>query len=339
MSAFDLDAEALDRWLGEALPRHRGPVTTHRFAGGQSNPTYRIETGNGSFVLRRKPPGKLLPGAHAIEREARVMQALGRQSFAVPHVHAVCTDAAVIGSAFYVMELVAGRIFWDARLPDVTAAERAAIFDAMNATIASLHSIDPLAAGLADYGPPSGYVARQVKRWSRQYAEDSQAGRNSDMDRLIEWLGNRMPNEAQARVVHGDYRIDNLIFHPSEPRILAVLDWELSTLGDPLADFANHSMMYQMPPDIVAGVAGADYAFLGIPDEQTYVANYCARTGRSADDYGFYVAFALFRMAAILHGIKGRLIRGNAVSAMAHARAAAFPRLAGIAWSYAQHFG
>jgi aminoglycoside phosphotransferase (APT) family kinase protein len=230
------------------------------------------------------------------------------------------------------MEMVEGRIFGDATFPNVQRAERPAYFDAMNATIARLHGLDHVALGLEDYGKPGNYFARQIARWSDQYLKDVDAGRDADMDALVAWLPANIPAGDETRIVHGDFRCDNMIFHPTEPRVIAVLDWELSTLGHPLADFAYHAMMYQMPPEIVAGLGGADIAALNIPDEEAYVAAYCARTGRAGiDDWGFYVAFNFFRLAAIFHGIKGRVIRGIAASAHAQERAASFPVVAALA--------
>ena len=248
----------------------------------------------------------------------------------------LCTDESVIGTWFYVMEMVEGRIFWDATVPGVSNEERATIFDAMNATIAQLHSYDPETIGLGDYGKPGNYFARQVGRWSRQYREDEAAGRDEAMDAVIEWLEANMPeDDGASSVIHGDFRIDNMIFHPTEPRVLAVLDWELSTLGHPLADFAYHAMMYHMPPHIVAGLGGADIDALGIPSEEDYVAAYCRRTGREGlPDYRYYLAFNFFRLAAIFHGIKGRVIRGTAANAQAKERAEAFPELARLALGF-----
>lgn len=329
---YGFDEASLIRWLDAHVDGFRGPLRVEQFKGGQSNPTYKLITPGRSYVMRRKPPGQLLKGAHAVEREARVLTALGTAGFPVAHVYGLCTDDSVIGSWFYVMEMVEGRIIWDATFPDVPREQRAAHFDAMNATIAQLHSLDYQALGLEDYGRPGNYFARQISRWSRQYVEDTDAGRDPDMDALVEWLPGNIPDGDETSIVHGDFRCDNLIFHPTEPRVLAVLDWELSTLGHPLADFAYHAMMYQMPPDIVAGLAGADLAALGIPSEQDYVAAYCARTGRkNIPGWDFYIAFNYFRLAAIFHGIKGRMIRGTAASANAKDRAAAFPRLARLA--------
>ncbi|KIU30186.1 aminoglycoside phosphotransferase [Sphingomonas melonis] len=330
--AHRFDEAALARWMADRVDGFSGPLTVDQFKGGQSNPTYRLTTPGAAYVLRRKPPGPLLKGAHDVLREARVLTALANTDVPVAAVHGICADDGVIGTPFFVMGLVEGRIVWDATFPDVPREERAAYFDAMNATLAALHGVDYAAVGLGDYGRPGNYFARQIARWSKQYQDDADAGRDADMDALVAWLPDNIPEDDETRIVHGDFRCDNMIFHPTEPRILAVLDWELSTLGHPLADFAYHAMMYRMPPDIVAGLAGADIAALGIPSEREYIAAYCARTGRAAiPDYDFYVAFNVFRLAAIFHGIKGRVIRGTAASAHARERAAAFPRLARLA--------
>ncbi|MET0363699.1 MAG: phosphotransferase [Sphingobium sp.] len=330
--AYRFDEAALAAWMKAHVEGYAGPLTVEQFKGGQSNPTYKLVTPKHSYVLRRKPPGAILKGAHAVEREARVLSALHGTGFPVARVHGLCTDDSVIGSWFYVMEMVEGRIFWDATFPGVKRDERPAYFDAMNAAIAQLHSLDPMALGLADYGKPGNYFARQIGRWTEQYLKDEDAGRDADMDALVEWLPAHIPAGDETSIVHGDFRCDNMIFHPMEPRVIAVLDWELSTLGHPLADFAYHAMMYQMPPDIVAGLGGANLAALNIPDEASYVASYCARTGRDGvADWDFYVAFNFFRLAAIFHGIKGRVIRGTAASAHARERAASFPRVAALA--------
>lgn len=335
---YAFDEAALAAWLEAHVEDFAGPLSVEQFRGGQSNPTYKLVTPARSYVLRRKPPGQLLKGAHAVEREAKVLTALHGAGFPVARVYGLCEDDSVIGTWFYVMEMVEGRIFWDATVPGVSNAERAAIFDAMNATIAQLHSYDPAVIGLGDYGKAGNYFARQVGRWSRQYFEDEAAGRNADMDAVIAWLEAEMPeDDGASSVIHGDFRIDNMIFHPTEPRVLAVLDWELSTLGHPLADFAYHAMMYHMPPHIVAGLGGADIAALGIPSEADYVAAYCRRTGREGlADYRYYMAFNFFRLAAIFHGIKGRVIRGTASNAQARERAEAFPELARLALGFAR---
>lgn len=329
---YRFDEAALARWMGADVEGFAGPLEVEQFKGGQSNPTYKLVTPNRSFVLRRKPPGELLPGAHAIDREARVLSALGRAGLPVAHVHGLCVDESVIGTSFYVMDMVEGRVFWDATLPDVSREDRPAYFDAMNAVMAQLHSFDPSAIGLADFGKPGNYFERQIGRWGKQYRADELAGRDENMDAVLGWLEANIPPGGETSVIHGDFRCDNLIFHPTQPRILAVLDWELSTLGHPLADFSYHTMMYHMPPDIVPGLAGADLAALNIPSEEDYIAAYCRRTGREGiPSYGFYLAFNLFRLAAIFHGIKGRVLRGTAANADAAKRAEAFSRLARLA--------
>ena len=329
---YGFDQHALEEWLRANVAGFEGPLTVEQFKGGQSNPTYKLTTPGRSYVLRRKPPGELLPGAHAVDREARVQSALGKAGFPVATIHGLCEDDTVIGTMFYVMDMVEGRVFWNNAFPEVSREDRPAYFDAMNATMAQLHSFDPEAIGLGDYGKPGNYFARQIGRWSKQYLADDLAGRNEDMDALVAWLPENIPPGEESGVVHGDFRCDNMIFHPSEPRVLAVLDWELSTLGHPLADFAYHTMMYRMPATIVPGLDGADLAALNIPTEQEYVATYCARTGRDGiPNYEFYIAFNLFRLAAIFHGIKGRVMRGTAASAQAAERAKSFPMLARMA--------
>lgn len=328
----ELDTERLEGWLCEHVPDYAGPLIIGQFKGGQSNPTYRLETPERAYVLRRKPPGEILKGAHAVEREYRVTAALHAAHFPVARPYALCTDESVIGTWFYVMEMVEGRIFWDATLPGLEPEQRAAHFDAMNATLARLHSLDVEAIGLGDYGRQGNYFERQIGRWSRQYLDDEAAGRLPAMDRLVEWLPKNIAAGDEVSVVHGDCRADNMIFDPGSPRVLAVLDWELSTLGHPLADFAYHLMMYRLPPEIIGGFAGADLEALGIPSEGAYIATYCRRTGRSGiPDLNFYLAFNMFRLAAILHGIKGRIIRGSASSAHAQSMAATLPQLADIA--------
>lgn len=330
--AYRFDEASLARWMAEHVAGFEGPLSVEQFKGGQSNPTYKLATPKRGYVLRRKPPGETVKGAHAVDREARILLALGGVGFPVAHVHGLCTDEGVIGSWFYVMEMVEGRIFWDATFPHVARDERPAYFEAMNSTIAQLHGVNYTALGLEDYGRLGNYFARQISRWSKQYLEDEDAGRNPDMDALIEWLPANIPAGDESGIVHGDFRCDNMIFHPTEPHVLAVLDWELSTLGHPLADFAYHAMMYQMPPDIVAGLGGVDLTALNIPSERDYVAAYCARTGRDGiANWDFYVAFNFYRLAAIFHGIKGRAIRGTAASAHAQERAKAFPRLSALA--------
>lgn len=327
-----IDEDALAAWLAVNVASFSGPLTVDQFNGGQSNPTYRLTTPGGRYVLRRKPPGDILKGAHDVLREARVLAALEPTEVPVPRILGICSDRTVLGSDFFVMEMIEGRIFWDASFGDIPRDERAAYFDAMNVVIAAMHRLDPAAIGLGDYGRAGNYFSRQIGRWSQQYLADELAGRDPDMDAVVAWLPTAIPEGDETRLVHGDFRCDNMIFHPAEPRILAVLDWELSTLGHPLADFAYHAMMYRMPADIVAGLGGADPVPLGLPAEEDYIAAYCRRTGRDVvADWEFYIAFSFFRLAAIFHGIKGRVLRGNASSANARERAEAFPRLARLA--------
>lgn len=331
------DKTKLAAWLESHVDGFAGPLTTSRFNGGQSNPTYRLDTPGHSYVLRRKPMGKLLPGAHAVDREARVQQALASTGFPVPKVHALCTDDEIVGSWFYVMDFVEGRIFWDPTLPAVEPAARRRYFDAMNETIARLHTVDYSAIGLTDYGKPGDFFSRQITRWSRQYLGDVEAGRDVHMDKLIDWLPVNMPAGNESCLTHGDFRIDNMIFHPTEPRVIAVLDWELSTLGHPLADFAYHLLMYRMPPGMLASLAGADLTALDIPTETESIDAYCRRTDRvSIPHIDFFIVFNLFRLAAILHGIRGRIARGNAASAQAERTAAAMPVLSELAWTLAE---
>ncbi len=329
---LSFDAHVLSEWMSAHVRGFEGPLRVEQFNGGQSNPTYKLTTPTVCYVLRRKPPGPLVQGAHDVIREARVLAALHETGFPVAAVYAVCPEEDVIGTPFFVMQMVEGRIFWNTTFPEVTRDRRPDYFAAMNATIARLHTLDYGSIGLTDFGRPGNYFARQISRWTRQYLDDPQAGRDPNMDMLIDWLPANIPNLELASVTHGDFRCDNLIFHPTEPRIIAVLDWELSTIGHPLADFAYHAMMYRMPPDIVAGLAGADLTALNIPSEEDYVADYCRRTNRqSIPFYDFYVAFNFFRLAAIFHGIKGRVLRGTAASKQASQRAESFPRLAQLA--------
>ncbi|TMV15301.1 phosphotransferase [Arenibacterium halophilum] len=327
---FDMDR--LLGWLQDNVAGFKGPVTLFKFKGGQSNPTFKLVTPGGAYVLRRKPLGQLAGGAHAVDREARVLSALHAQGYPVAKVHGLCTDDSIIGSMFFVMDMVEGRIFWDAAFRDVPAPERRAYYSEMNRVLAQLHGFDPEAVGLGDYGRRGNYFERQIGRWTKSYLADEDAGRDPGMDRLIEWLPTAIPKGDESTIVHGDFRCDNMIFHPTEPRVLAVLDWELSTLGHPLADFAYHALMYRMPPDIVAGIGDSDPVSLSLPTEAEYVAEYCANTGRDGiPNYDFYIAFNFFRIAAIFHGIKGRVARGQASSAHAAERAAAYPRLVALA--------
>lgn len=310
-----IDVAALEGFLGFRISQ------VEQFKGGQSNPTYRITAADGRrFVLRRKPPGKLLPSAHAVDREYRVIKALHSAGFPVARPQVLCEDESVIGTAFYVMDCVEGRVLWDQSLPGMSKAGRASIWDELNRVIAMLHTIDYREIGLEGFGKPGNYIERQVARWSKQY-QASETEPMEAMDNLIAWLPKNIPPETATTVVHGDYRLDNAIFHPGEPQILAVLDWELSTLGDPLADFAYHCMSWHIPPGQFRGIGGLDLQALGIPSEALYIEKYCQRTGRAGIDpshWDFYLAYNLFRIAAILQGIMKRVVDGTAASM--HAR-------------------
>ncbi|WP_422566918.1 phosphotransferase family protein [Ideonella sp.] len=341
---FDLDA--LSAYLAAHLPGFSGPLSAEQFKGGQSNPTYKLITPGRAYVMRSKPgpAAKLLAAAHAIEREFRVMRALRASDVPVAEMLLLCEDEAVIGRAFYIMEFVEGRVLWEQSLPGLTAAERSAHYDEMNRVIAALHRVDVAGVGLADFGKPGNYFERQIGRWSKQY-QASITGPNPAMDRLIEWLPAHIPASARAEsevsIVHGDYRLDNLIFHPQQAKVIAVLDWELSTIGHPLADFSYHCMSWHIPPGTFRGIAGLDHAALGIPSERDYVRRYCERTGRpDADalmaDWNFYLAYNLFRIAAIVQGIAKRVENGTASSAQARATGAAAPQLAELAWTFAE---
>jgi aminoglycoside phosphotransferase (APT) family kinase protein len=330
-----IDVARLAEWLSQTVGPLGGPLGISKFKGGQSNPTYLLKAGEQSFVLRRKPPGKLLPSAHAVDREYRVMQALAATDVPVARMYALCEDESVIGTMFYVMEYVEGRVLWDPRLPDMAPAERASHHDEMNRVIAALHSVDPVAVGLADFGKTGEYIARQVARWTKQY-QASETEKIDAMDNLIAWLPANIPAGDETRIVHGDYRIDNVIFDPVEPRIRAVIDWELCTLGHPLADFANHCMAWRIPPGMFRGLAGLDLASLGIPTERDYVAAYCRRTGREgidAHDWEYCMVYNMFRLAAIAQGVLARAVQGNASSAEALQTGRVVRPLAELAWS------
>ena len=329
------DIAALERFLGSHIDGLKCPLAVEQFKGGQSNPTYLITAANGRrLVLRRKPPGKLLPSAHAVDREHAVMLALHGAGFPVPLPLVLCEDEAVIGTAFFVMECVDGRILWDQSLPGMSRTERAAIWGEMNRVIALLHTTDHLAIGLNSFGRPGNYIERQIGRWSKQY-QASETEPIPAMDNLIAWLPQNVPPASGTSIVHGDFRLDNMIYHPTEPRILAVLDWELSTLGDPLADFAYHCLSWHVPPGHFRGIAGVDIDGLGIPQERDYVAMYCERTGRSgieAKHWDFYIAYNLFRIAAILQGIMKRVVEGTAASEQARDAGKRAKPMAELGW-------
>ena len=340
--AHRFDEARLEAYLGEHIEGFEGPLTVAQFKGGQSNPTYLLRAASGNYVLRRKPPGKLLKSAHAVDREFRVISALHASGFPVPRPYVLCEDDTVIGTAFFVMEFVEGRILWELDLPGMEPAERAAIYDNINETLAKLHNTDYEALGLSDFGVPGNYFERQISRWSRQY-RSSETSVVATMDELIDWLPANIPDDESASIVHGDYRLDNMVLHTTEPRVVAVLDWELSTIGHPLADFTYHLMAWHMPDIGIGstGLVGLPLKDLGIPDEDEYVARYCERTGREDGITGrnFYLAFNFFRLAAILQGIAGRVRDGTAASAHAAEAVKAVQPLADLGWQYATKHG
>ncbi len=328
------DEASLERWMQQHVEGFSGPLTVNQFKGGQSNPTYRLDTPTRSYVLRRKPFGKLLPSAHAVDREFRVISALGKQGFPVAKAYALCMDDAVIGAAFYIMSMEEGRVFWDPTLPNQSPESRRAIFTAKIETLALLHSFDPEAIGLADFGKPGNYFARQVDRWTKQY-KASETEHIAEVEKLIEWLPRTVPEQQRVSIVHGDYRLDNMIFHPTEPRVIAVLDWELSTLGDPMADFTYLLMQWVMP-----GLSGVDLKALNIPTLDEAIAIYVKASGRpDVPDVNWYFAYNLFRLACITQGIAGRIRDGTAANAKAIETAKRTVPLSKAAWYYAQQAG
>jgi aminoglycoside phosphotransferase (APT) family kinase protein len=335
----DLDETRLGGWLAGNVEGFAGPFTVEKFAGGQSNPTYRIDAARGAYVLRRKPFGPILPSAHAIEREYRLIQALHPTGFPVARPFGLCEDSEVIGSPFYIMEMVEGRTLWNGALPGMSPAQRTKHYEAIVDTLAALHSVDYEAVGLGDYGKPGNYFTRQVERWTRQYRA-SQTDDMPEVEQLIEWLPRTVPEQTRTSIVHGDFRIDNMIFAAEGPRVLAVLDWELSTLGDPLADFSYFLMSWATEPEGRSGVKGLTGAETGIPTIEAVVARYCAATGRDRlPDLNWYFAYNLFRLTGIVQGIKKRMIDGNASSAQAAATVERLPGLAVSAWEFAREAG
>jgi aminoglycoside phosphotransferase (APT) family kinase protein len=327
------DELRLDKWMRENVDGYSGPLVVLQFKGGQSNPTYRLDTPNKSYVMRRKPFGKLLPSAHAVDREFRVIAALGKQNFPVARAYALCSDDSVIGATFYIMSMEEGRVFWDPTLPSQTGEARRKIFESKIETLARLHLFDPDAIGLGDFGKPGNYFARQVDRWTKQYRA-SETQYIPEVEKLIEWLPRTLPKQERVSVVHGDYRLDNMIFHLTEPRVQAVLDWELSTLGDPMADFTYLLMQWTMP-----GLSGVDLMALNIPSMEEAAQLYCNVTGTAVPELNWYFSYNLFRLAGITQGIAGRIRDGTAANAKAMESAKRTVPLSKASWEYAQKAG
>ncbi len=333
------DEAALDAYMRDHVEGYVGPLTVKKFKGGQSNPTYLLTTPAKKYVLRRKPPGKLLPSAHAVDREYRVMTALGEENFPVPKTYALCEDDSVVGTAFFIMDFVDGRIFWDASLPEVEKEKRKPLYHALIDTLADLHNIDYRKIGLNDYGKPGNYFERQIGRWSKQY-EAAETSTIEEMNNLMKWLPTAIPSDDATSIVHGDYRFDNAIMHPTEPKVLAMLDWELSTLGHPLADFTYFLMVWHMPASVRGGLLGADLDALGIPTVDEAVARYSARTGRNGiPDVNFCLAYNMFRLASIIQGVYARSLQGNASSPAAKQMGENVKPLAALAWGFAAKAG
>lgn len=333
------DTRALAAYIRQYVEDFQGDVHVEQFKGGQSNPTFLVQAGSKPFVLRRKPPGELLPSAHAVDREYKVIKALQGTEVPVAKTYALCMDRELIGSEFYLMDYIPGRIFWDPALPECSKDERERMYAEMNRVIAQLHQLDPTQIGLADYGRAGGYFERQVARWTKQYRA-SETEHIEAVENLIQWLPENIPAGDETRIVHGDYRLDNVIFHPSEPRILAVLDWELSTLGHPLADFAYHCMPWRRQNIQTRGLLGIDLETLGIPREQDYVQQYCQRLGRAPIEpahWEYYMVFNMFRLVGILQGVLARALKGNASSSVALEAGRRAKPLAIQAWSLVEN--
>jgi aminoglycoside phosphotransferase (APT) family kinase protein len=328
-----VDEASLDRWMKEHVENYRGPLKVSQFKGGQSNPTYKLDTPGRAYVMRRRPFGKLLPSAHAVDREFRVISALGKQDFPVARAYALCMDDGVIGSAFYIMSMEEGRVFWNPTLPTQSTETRRKIFTGKIETLAKLHIFKAEQIGLGDFGKPGNYFARQIDRWTKQYRA-SETQHIPEFEKLAEWLPKTVPAQQRVSIVHGDYRLDNLIFHPTQPRVLAVLDWELSTLGDPMADFTYLLMQWTMP-----GLANADLKPLNIPSQEEAASIYCDYTGMAVPDLNWYFSYNLFRLAGITQGIAGRIRDGTAASAKAVESAARTVPLSKASWEYAQKAG
>lgn len=339
LDAHRFDEAALTNFMSDHVDGFAPPLQVTQFQGGMSNPTFMLTDGNGKrYVLRKKPPGELLPSAHAVDREFKVISALNATDVPVAKAYALCEDDAVIGQAFYIMEFLEGRVFRDVALPDLPPDERRAIYEAMNDALAKLHGVDFAAVGLSDYGRVGGYITRQVRRWAQQY-EASKTEEIPEMDKLTAWLNDNMPDDSLTTIVHGDFRLENLIYHPTEPRVLAVVDWELGTLGNPLSDLAYNCLTYHYADPRWGDIIDLDYDATGIPSEEDYVAQYCARTGREIDDYTYYLVLSLFRFAAIIQGVYYRGVQGNAATPAALQRKGKCELLAKIAWALVEKDG
>ena len=334
-AAHHFDEAALERYLRAHMAGFEGPLSVQQFGGGQSNPTFLLSAGPKRYVMRKKPPGQLLKSAHQVDREYRIMKALSQTDVPVPRMHALCEDESVVGTAFYVMDFLEGRIFRDPQLPGLAPAERTAIYDSMNDVLARLHKVDFAKVGLGDFGKPGNYFERQIARWITQYRA-AQTDEIADMERLIEWMPKNIPSDDSVTIAHGDYRLENSVFHPTEPRMIAVLDWELSTIGHPLADLAYNCMGYRVQNPRQGGLVSVDFAATGIPSEHAYVSKYCARVGRDRiENWPFYLSFSVFRLASISQGVYKRGLDGNASSATAATSGNSCQFLAEHAWRLA----